>query len=69
VKIGVEAKIIPIIQYCKLPESSVINAQQAALSMLLLKLIGQKRLSHISDFDHEPGLALFAGLNILPKAT
>ncbi|OAD20136.1 Transposase, IS4 [Candidatus Thiomargarita nelsonii] len=65
----IEAEIIPIIQHCQLPESSVINARAAALSMLLLKLIGSKRLSHMSDFDHEPGLGVFAGLNVLPKAT
>jgi hypothetical protein len=37
--------------------------------MLLLKLIGNERLSHISDYDHEPGFGVFAGLNFLPKAT
>jgi hypothetical protein len=37
--------------------------------MLLLKLIGGKRLSHMGTYDHEPGLGLFAGLNFLPKST
>jgi hypothetical protein len=37
--------------------------------MLLLKLIGNKRLSHIEAYDHEPGLGVFAGLNVLPKAS
>jgi hypothetical protein len=35
--------------------------------MLLLKLIGSERLSHIDAYDHEPGLGIFAGLNFLPK--
>ena len=35
----------------------------------LLKLIGNKRLSHIGAYDQEPGFGSFAGLNILPKQT
>jgi hypothetical protein len=65
----IKSGIMDILQQCKLPSSSTINAQQACLSMLLLKLIGGARLSHISDYDHEPGLGVFAGLNFLPKAT
>jgi len=37
--------------------------------MLLLKLIGGHRLSHIGRYDQEPGLGIFAGLNLLPKPT
>jgi hypothetical protein len=37
--------------------------------MLLLKLMGRKRLSHIGTYDREPGLGIFAGLNVLPKPT
>ena len=65
----IESGILDIISNCQLPASSSINAEQACLSMLLLKLIGTKRLSHIGAYDHEPGLGVFAGLNILPKAT
>ena len=65
----IESGIIDIIKKCNLPESSVIGSTQACLSMLLLKLIGKERLSHIQNYDMEPGLGLFAGLNILPKAT
>lgn len=64
-----ESKIINIVKKCTLPESSDIGAVQACLSMLLLKLIGCDRLSHIGAYDQEPGLAVFAGLNILPKTT
>jgi transposase len=65
----IESGIIDILKACKLPKSSVIHSQQACLSMLLLKLIGAERLSHMNDYDHEPGLGIFAGLNFLPKAT
>lgn len=65
----IESGIIDIIKTCSLPESSAIDATQACLSMLALKLIGNERLSHMDAYDHEPGLGLFAGLNCLPKST
>jgi transposase len=65
----IESGILDIVSLCKLPESSAINSLQAALSMLLLKLIGSERLSHINHYNHEPGLALFAGLTMLPKSS
>lgn len=65
----IESGILEIIQKCKLPESSIIGSVQANLSMLLLKLIGNERLSQMEGYDHEPGLGIFAGLNVLPKST
>lgn len=65
----VESGLLEVVSQCQLPQSSCIGATQACLSMLLLKLIGGKRLSHISMYDQEPGFGLFAGLNRLPKAT
>ena len=65
----IESGILEIIQKCKLPESSIIGSVQANLSMLVLKLIGNERLSQMEGYDHEPGLGLFAGLNVLPKST
>jgi transposase len=65
----IESGILDIVKKCKLPESSDIGSLQASLSMLLVKLIGCKRLSHIGIFDQEPGLGIFAGLNVLPKPT
>jgi transposase len=64
-----ESEILDVVRECKLPESSDIRATQACLSMLLLKLIGCDRLSHIGAYDQEPGFGIFAGLNILPKPT
>ena len=37
--------------------------------MLLLKLIGKERLSHIRPHDTDLGFGIFAGLNVLPKPT
>jgi transposase len=64
-----ETKILEVLKECKLPQSSDIGFIQACLSMLFLKLIGQKRLSHIGAYDQDPGLGVFAGLNVLPKST
>lgn len=64
-----ESGVIDIVKACRLPESSEISSVQACLSMLLLKLIGNERLSHIDAYDHEPALGLFAGLTRLPKPT
>ena len=64
-----ESGIIDIVKECGMPDSSDIGSTQACLSMLLLKLMGRKRLSHIGTYDREPGLGIFAGLNVLPKPT
>jgi len=63
----IDSGILNIVNKCELPTSSVINATQANLSMLLLKLIGNERLSSINTYNHEPGFGLFAGLTVLPK--
>ncbi|MCP4760360.1 MAG: helix-turn-helix domain-containing protein [archaeon] len=62
-----ESGVLDVVKECKLPESSSIGSTQANLSMLLLKLIGVKRLSHIGAYDQEVGLGIFAGMNNLPK--
>ena len=64
-----EAGLVDIVQQCNLPESSRIGATQASLSLLLLKLIGKERLSHIKHYEQEPGLGIFAGLTRLPSPT
>jgi len=53
----------------KLPGSRMIPATQYLLSFLALKLIGRERISHVMDLVHDPGAALFAGMNALPKTT
>jgi hypothetical protein len=49
------------------PGSRMVPAVSALLSLLALKLLDKERRSHISDFNFDEALGLFAGLNILPK--
>lgn len=65
----IESGIMDVVEQCGLPKSSEIGSRQAALSMLLLKLLGKERLSHIRQYDSDQGFGLFAGLNVLPKPT
>ncbi len=65
----IETGIIDILQKLPLPSSSVIGAVQACMSILALKLVGNERLSNVENYDKEPGLGVFAGLNVLPKNT
>jgi len=51
------------------PGSAVIPALSSVLSLLALKLVGTRRVSHVDDLAADPGAALFAGLAALPKAT
>jgi hypothetical protein len=51
------------------PGTSVIPALSSIASLLALKLVGMRRVSHVDDFAADPGAALFAGLVALPKAT
>ena len=50
-----------------LPGSGMIPAAQALRSLLALKLLGKERKSHVMDLVFDQGLALFAGLNVIPK--
>ena len=45
----------------------MVPASGALLSLLALKLLDKERKSHISDFNFDEALGLFAGLNVLPK--
>jgi transposase len=53
----------------RLPGSKQIPPLQALLALLAPKLIGKRRISHISDLCTDEGAGLFAGLNVLPKST
>ncbi len=53
----------------RFPGTRTIPALASVLSLLALKLIGRRRVSHVDDVASDPGLALFAGLEALPKAT
>ena len=58
-----------LVQQAGYPGSGMVPATSALLSLLALKLIDKERRSHISDFNFDDALGLFAGLNILPKTT
>ena len=50
-----------------LPGSQMIPARQAMLSLLALKLFGTARHTHVMSAVLDEGLALFSGLNVIPK--
>src|SRR5712691_705440 len=50
-----------------LPGSQMIPAGCAVRSLLALKLFGSARHSHVMSSVLDEGLALFAGLNVIPK--
>ena len=52
-----------------LPGTQTIPALNYLLSFLALKLLGNERYAHVGDHSFDPGLGLFAGLNVLPKCT
>ena len=49
------------------PGSKMIPAPCAIRSLLALKLFGSARHSHVMSYVLDEGLALFAGLNVVPK--
>jgi transposase len=53
----------------RLPGTREVPALCSALSLLALKAIGRRRVSHVDDVATDPALATFAGLESLPKAT
>ena len=63
----IESGLLEVAARLPLPASGRIGKTPALLSFLALKLIGGERLCHIRQYDHDIGLGLFAGLNVLPK--
>jgi hypothetical protein len=51
------------------PGTRVIPAISSVLSLLALKLVGVRRVSHVEDLAADPAAGLFTGLTALPKAT
>jgi transposase len=58
-----------IVAAARLPGSRQIPALNYLLSFLALKLLGTERYAHVGEHGFDPGLGLFAGLNVLPKCT
>jgi hypothetical protein len=56
-----------LVRQAQLPGSQRIPAEQALRTLLALKLIGKERKSHVMDLVDDQGIAVFAGLNVVPK--
>ena len=56
-----------VVAAARLPGSQMIPAAHAVRSLLALKLIGTERKSHVMDLVMDEAIALFAGLNVVPK--
>lgn len=62
-----DLRLSEVVRQAKLPGSTMIPAEQAVRTLLALKLIGKERKSHVMDLVSDEGIALFAGLNVVPK--
>jgi hypothetical protein len=60
-------RLAEVLHQAGLPGSAMIPAQQALRTLLALKLVGIERTSHVMDLVCDQGIALFAGLNVVPK--
>ena len=56
-----------LLEQAGFPGTKMIPAGQAIRSLLGLKLFGSARHSHVMSYVMDEGLALFAGLNVIPK--
>ena len=63
----VPADLDRILQQAGFPGSQKVPAPHAVRSLLALKLFGSARHSHVMSYVFDEGLALFAGLNVVPK--
>jgi len=63
----VPAGLDRILQQAGFPGTKQVPAAHAVRSLLALKLFGTARHSHVMSHVFDQGLALFAGLNVVPK--
>jgi hypothetical protein len=63
----IAAGLDSILARCGFPGSKMVPATCALRSLLALKLFGSARHSHVMSSVLDEGLALFAGLNVIPK--
>jgi len=63
----VAAGLEDLLQQAGFPGSEQVPAAAAVRSLLALKLFGSARHSHVMGSVFDEGLALFAGLNVIPK--
>jgi hypothetical protein len=62
-----EIDLSNIIGSVNLPGTEMIPAAHDVRSLLALKILGKERTSHVMEMIFDPGIALFAGLNVVPK--
>lgn len=62
-----ELRLPEVTRQAKLPGTAMIPAEQAVRTLLALKLVGKERKNHVMDLVADDGIALFAGLNVVPK--
>lgn len=60
-------RLTEVVRQAELPGSLLIPAEQAVRTLLALKLLGKERTSHVMQLVSDQGIALFAGLNVVPK--
>jgi hypothetical protein len=60
-------RLAEVLRQADLPGSRLVPAEQALRTLLALKLVGTQRKSHVMDLVCDQGIALFAGLNVVPK--
>ena len=63
----VSAGLDTVVRRAGLPGSEMVPAGSAVRALLGLKLFGNARHSHVMSYVLDEGLALFAGLNVVPK--
>lgn len=51
----------------RFPGTREVPALSSVLSLLALKAIGPRRVSHVDDVSSDPALAAFAGMESLPR--
>lgn len=64
-----ESKFPKAVNAAAYPGTEQIPALQAMLALLAPKLLGKRRVSHVTDLCNDEGAGWFAGLNVLPKTT
>jgi hypothetical protein len=63
----VQMELDRIAQQARMAGTKMIPSVSYLLSLLSLKLLDKERKSHITDWNFDEALGLFAGLNVLPK--
>jgi hypothetical protein len=63
----VEMRFNRVVSHCDLPGTKMVPAAHALRSLLALKLQSNRRHTHVMSAVLDEGLALFAGLNVIPK--